>query len=71
MTAVDRDAVWDALHALVYGGEFAAWMRHDNPALPFAAAREYDAAVALMTRLVGHPPRSIAADSIKCPGGTD
>jgi hypothetical protein len=67
VTAVDRAAMWGALHNLVYGGEFAVWMRCNNPALPFAAAREYDEAATLMVRLVGRLPCSTTPDSTTMP----
>jgi hypothetical protein len=49
----DTRAVLLALHALVYGGEFAVWMRVGGQEMPFAAAREYDEAVTIMERIVG------------------
>jgi hypothetical protein len=49
----DKQAVLLALHALVYGGEFAAWMRAGGQEMSFAAAREYDEAVSIMERIVG------------------
>jgi hypothetical protein len=52
----DIPAIRRSLLELSYGGEFAAWMERENPSLPFAAAREYDEAIALVTRLVGKPP---------------
>lgn len=49
----DRRAALLALHALVCGGEFAAWMRAGGQEMSFAAAREYDEAVSIMGRIVG------------------
>jgi hypothetical protein len=48
VTHLERRAFY-ALHDLVYGGEFAAWLKGKE--MPFAAARELDEATAVLAEL--------------------
>jgi hypothetical protein len=52
LSVADKRAALLALHELVHGGEFAAWMRAGGQKMPIGAAREYDEVVEIMERIV-------------------